>query len=1290
MKKIDTFLRGIMFICCLSSMTMFAQTYNGTGGVVADDGNCNASNEFILNVPAVDAGNVLATVTVDITHTWNDDLDISLIAPDGTTSIILSSDNGGSGDNYVNVIFDDNAATPISSLDFVTGTISGTYSPEEPLSDLSAFGVGNWTLVVCDDFDDSSAPNGSLNSWSLTFAEVEEPEPVDGESCENPITIACGTSDPGSTSGFAPNAPMSSCGTTINTAPGVYYKLEGYGNGDLVTASLCGSSYDTKIAVFSGDCSGLTCVTGNDDECGVQSEVTFGVSAGTDYYIYVTGYQSNSGSYTLNVTCEEPLPGQTCETAEFMECGDTVNDSTADYNSSSLSSCDTTLDSAPGRFYFFEGDGNFVTASLCGSSYDTKIGVFEGACGSLVCVAGNDDACSTQSEVTFPTANGTLYYVYVTGFGSANGAFTLNLTCIPPPENDVCTGAIALECGEIATGNTTFATSEALADCDGLAIDTAPGLWHSVVGTGGDIEIDLSGSDYDTKLAIFSGDCGTLTCVASDDDGGDGVDSKLTFASNAGETYYVYVTGFGTNSGIYTLSVDCICDVYIEEGECVKVFSGYGPTSSVELNAVGLYGSGIYDYEWSDGQTGATVTVTPTEQTTYTVTLTDSEGCTSTASTTVLFENVVCNDNPNNVKVNVCHNGDQICVSPNAVQAHLNHGDTLGACDVVVDCDTAPVCDSRLKRPGPDATDVATALEISWGAATGLVDGYILSVGTTPGGIDIIDSEDVGNSLTYDLSGLNFLTTYYVTIVPYNGNGQATGCESSVFTTGEGPWCSAETIACDGTAIGNTITDGVISDYLDTCFTTFLGAEISSFPGVFYQFEGTGDNITASLCGTNTDSDLTDTIIGVYTGDCLGLTCLTGNDDSCSLLSEVEFASEVGTTYYIYVAEFSTYSDGGEFELSLTCTPPPPPLDACVNAEFIECASGTVNGDTTGLAANDIDSCGGSANSGAGKFYVLEGTGDIITVDTNGTSYDTQLAVFTGDCGNGGANLVCIDGDDDGGDGLQSEVTFPTLENNLYYIYVTGFGTGNFGPFTLNIECEEAPEPLANETCSTAITLDCGVAVDATTIGATGTDTETGIGSCDSGFDSAPSAYGAWFTFVGDGTLTTVTADALGSFDHEMVISTGSCGSLTNVDCSDSGFGGGIEAITFQSTSGQAYYVYVAHWSATSSTTGDFTIEVSSCQSREAPTTVSTPTWNLYPNPSTTGEVQVDLSNYLNQDVSIQMTDFHGKILSTNNLSNVQNPRYRLSTQGMSHGIYFVRVATESGVSTKKLIIANR
>ncbi len=36
---------------------------------------------------------------------------------------------------------------------------------------------------------------------------------------------------------------------------------------------------------------------------------------------------------------------------------------------------------------------------------------------------------------------------------------------------------------------------------------------------------------------------------------------------------------------------------------------------------------------------------------------------------------------PNNKKVYICHNGNTLCISVNAINSHLEHGDTLGQCD---------------------------------------------------------------------------------------------------------------------------------------------------------------------------------------------------------------------------------------------------------------------------------------------------------------------------------------------------------------------------------------------------------------------------------------------------------------------------------------------------------------------------------------------------------------------------------------------------------------------------------
>ena len=102
-------------------------------------------------------------VQVDIMHTYNSDLDVYLIAPDGTR-VELFTDLGASGDNFIGTILDDEAATSITS-----GTVpfDGRYRPEGPLSVLDGSNAqGTWTLEVT---DDSSRDQGTLNGWALVI-----------------------------------------------------------------------------------------------------------------------------------------------------------------------------------------------------------------------------------------------------------------------------------------------------------------------------------------------------------------------------------------------------------------------------------------------------------------------------------------------------------------------------------------------------------------------------------------------------------------------------------------------------------------------------------------------------------------------------------------------------------------------------------------------------------------------------------------------------------------------------------------------------------------------------------------------------------------------------------------------------------------------------------------------------------------------------------------------------------------------------------------------------------------
>ncbi|MBZ0090004.1 MAG: hypothetical protein K8H90_06470, partial [Thermoanaerobaculia bacterium] len=178
----------------------------------------------------------------------------------------------------------------------------------------------------------SSAACGSQSTCRTTTVQCTSCAPVapPNDACASATVIGSPSTTPGTTVSATSDAAPT-CVTTLNTAPGVWYSFTPCASGSF-TASLCGASWDTKIGVFTGGCGGLACVTGNDDFCSTQSQATFAGTAGTTYLILVTGYQTNSGAFTLNMTgsdlcnsCSLGCPGtQTVGTATDS-CVATVN-----------------------------------------------------------------------------------------------------------------------------------------------------------------------------------------------------------------------------------------------------------------------------------------------------------------------------------------------------------------------------------------------------------------------------------------------------------------------------------------------------------------------------------------------------------------------------------------------------------------------------------------------------------------------------------------------------------------------------------------------------------------------------------------------------------------------------------------------------------------------------------------------------------------------------------------------------------------------------------------------------
>mgnify|MGYP000170964563 CR=1 FL=1 len=102
-----------------------------------------------------------------------------------------------------------------------------------------------------------------------------------------------------------------------------------------------------------------------------------------------------------------------------------------------------------------------------------------------------------------------------------------------------------------------------------------------------------------------------------------------------------------------------------------------------------------------------------------------------------------------------------------------------------------PSC-TTLSVPTNGENNVSILPSITWNSIAEAT-GYKLSVGTTSGNADILDNLDVGNVLSYNFSiELPENTEIFITIVPYNDDGDATGgcSEESFFTEIIPPLCT--------------------------------------------------------------------------------------------------------------------------------------------------------------------------------------------------------------------------------------------------------------------------------------------------------------------------------------------------------------------------------------------------------------------------------------------------------------------------------------------------------------------
>ena len=255
-----------------------------------------------------------------------------------------------------------------------------------------------------------------------------------------------------------------------------------------------------------------------------------------------------------------------------------------------------------------------------------------------------------------------------------------------------------------------------------------------------------------------------------------------------------------------------------------------------------------------------------------------------------------------------------------------------------------------------------------------------------------------------------------------------------------------------------TVTGTTIAATHESGEPAHVNAAAGSAASIWYTWTATADGTLA----LNTQGSNFDTLLAVYSGSSLtALTPVASNDDSGGggLWSSVSFPVTAGTTYRIAVDGWhaltgTTSLSGGFIATPLppptepipppTEPPPPPaPAPAPANDNFASATALSSLDHTTGTTVsatheeNEPSHVHPTLGSSASTWYTWTAAEDgSLELKTEGSSYDTLLAVYTGDALDA---LTPKAGNDDANYHLWSRVTLAVTSGTTYRIAIDGW-----------------------------------------------------------------------------------------------------------------------------------------------------------------------------------------------------------------------------------------------------------
>jgi hypothetical protein len=361
--------------------------------------------------------------------------------------------------------------------------------------------------------------------------------------CSSITTLTCGVSTTFTiaSGNGAYNPPSTTCGFSTPGQEKIFQFTPTVTGNYTITQPTSFGYIDWFYKLASGGCSGTgwTCIDDISSGNVGNANVNISLFAGQTYYIMGDPESTTGGSVTFTLNCPvvAPVNDLICN-ATTISCGQSLNGTTIGSTNSGTGeggSCGTTQTTG-GVWYKVVGTGDLMTASLCATAWDSKISVFDGTCTAPVCVGGVDDggpACAgTSASYQWLSTNGTTYWILVHGF-STTSAFTISLTCSPPPPPGPCFGTVAWGVFDMPT-NTIQSVTSSCAGGNGQYTDEYS-TWNNAI----------AGETYNVQTSYLT-DWITVTVGSPSGSvvafGGGGI---LTFSATLSGTYYVHVNTNG-------------------------------------------------------------------------------------------------------------------------------------------------------------------------------------------------------------------------------------------------------------------------------------------------------------------------------------------------------------------------------------------------------------------------------------------------------------------------------------------------------------------------------------------------------------------------------------------------------------------------------------------------------------------------------------------------------------------------------------------------------------------------